>query len=420
MSKSVAIVGAGTAGIASAIFLCRQGFQVTLYEKVAQSSAVGAGILLQPTGLSVLAELGLHNTVLERGARINRLDGRTRNGRPVIDLNYAELHAACHGLGIHRASLLNVLQQGLSQEDVDVRAGVDVTAYQQHAKSVELYADKAISLGRFDLLLVTNGAKSQLRNLSGQLRLDKPYPWGALWTIVDQPGGMRSDCLQQVYHTAQYMAGLLPTGCLPEQDQQLTSLFWSIPTSHYAQWRDGSVDFSAWKAKLALLWPQTEAVLEQLHSYEQLAFANYRDVVMRDWAEGRVVFMGDAAHSMSPQLGQGANLALCDASVLNDCLSKEGEIEQALKNYNRLRLGHIRFYQNMSRLLTPFYQSNNLLYAWLRDSLSWPLTQLPWLRQQMLATLCGVKTGAFSQFNVKQLLELEEVQSSLLLGVPER
>jgi len=417
MSKSVAIVGAGTAGIASAIFLSRQGFNVTLFEKVAQASAVGAGILLQPTGLSVLAELGLHTEILNRGALINHLDGRTRSGRPVINLSYAELHTACHGLGVHRASLLHVLEQGMQQECINLQTGVGVQSYLQRGDSVELYADKSLSLGRFDLLLVANGSKSQLRNLSTQLRLDKPYPWGALWTIVEQPNELRGDCLQQVYHTAQYMAGLLPTGSLPEQGQQLTSLFWSIPTSHYVQWRDGSVDFPAWKSKLATLWPKAGVVLDQLHSHEQLAFANYRDVVMQQWAEGRVVFMGDAAHSMSPQLGQGANLALCDASVLHHCLSTDSDVEQALQNYNLQRLGHIRFYQNMSRLLTPFYQSNNLPYAWLRDSLSWPLTQVPWLRRQMLETLCGVKTGALSQLDVAELLESDSAQSSLLLGV---
>lgn len=420
MNKSVAIVGAGTAGIASAIFLSRQGFRVTLFEKIAQAGVVGAGILLQPTGLSVLAELGLREAISRQGAQISRLDGRTRSGRPVIDLSYAELHAACHGLGVHRASLLYVLEQGMQKETINIQAGVDVKTYQQQGDSVELYADGNISLGRFDLLLVTSGAKSQLRNSSAQLRLDKPYPWGALWAIVDQPKSLQGDCLQQVYHTTQYMAGLLPTGSLPRQGQPLTSLFWSIPASHYAQWRDGQVDFLAWKAKLAALWPQAEPVLDQLHSHEQMAFANYRDVVMQQWAEGRVVFMGDAAHSMSPQLGQGANLALCDASVLNYCLSTDSDIERALQNYNQQRLGHIRFYQNMSRLLTPFYQSNNLPYAWLRDSLSWPLTQLPWLRRQMLATLCGVKTGAFSQLEITKLLESGTAQSSLFLNTLER
>jgi 2-polyprenyl-6-methoxyphenol hydroxylase-like FAD-dependent oxidoreductase len=420
MRKSVAIVGAGTAGIASAIFLSRQGFSVTLFEKIAQAGAVGAGILLQPTGLSVLAELGLHTEILQRGARINHLDGRTRNGRPVINLSYAELHTACHGLGVHRASLLHVLQQGMQQEDINLQVGVDVKTYQQHGDSVELHVEGNLSLGRFDLLLVTNGAKSTLRNFSEQLRLDKPYPWGALWAIVEQPAELRGDCLQQVYHTAQYMAGLLPTGSLPGQEEQLTSLFWSIPTSHHAQWRDGSVDFSAWKEMLAKLWPKSECVLDKLHSHEQLAFANYRDVVMQQWAEGRVVFMGDAAHSMSPQLGQGANLALCDASVLHHCLSTVNDVEQALKNYNTQRLGHIKFYQNMSRLLTPFYQSNNLAYAWLRDGLSWPLTQVPWVRQQMLETLCGIKTGALSQFDICELLDSCTDKASLLLTTQER
>ena len=83
---------------------------------------------------------------------------------------------------------------------------------------------------------------------------------------------------------------------------------------------------------------------------------------------GRVVVLGDASHSMSPQLGQGANLALIDAEKLVDCLQREalgeasgGGVEAALAAYTRERWWRLQFYQAQSRLLTPVFASHSEL-----------------------------------------------------------
>lgn len=411
MNKRVAIVGAGTAGMASSIFLQRLGYDVTVFEKIETPSPVGAGILLQPTGLSVLNELGLHADILKQGSVVEALDGRTQKGRPVIDLKYGDLYPGCFGLGVHRASLFELLRRQLLVEGVNLVTGVSVDAYEQDAEAVHITIDGKRQAMPYDLLLVCNGARSELRSCFDHVSMDKPYPWGALWTIVEKPEGLSDRCLKQVYRTASYMAGLLPSGRLHGDGPELLSFFWSIPTEHYSQWQSGDVNFSEWKIKALNLWPELEPVLDQLTNPKQLAFANYRDVVMKRWAEGRVAFLGDAAHSMSPQLGQGANLALCDSAAIYHCLRNNPDINSALDNYNDVRRGHVRFYQDMSRLLTPFYQSHKRSYALLRDLLSWPLTQIPWLRHQMLATLVGVKNGWLGEMPVQPLSDQNASES---------
>ena len=69
----VGVIGGGTAGSAAALFLARAGHRVTIYERVPKPSAVGAGITLQPTGMHVLARLGLYDEVVRRGSRIDNL-----------------------------------------------------------------------------------------------------------------------------------------------------------------------------------------------------------------------------------------------------------------------------------------------------------------------------------------------------------
>ncbi len=77
MAKPIAIIGAGTAGSSSALFLSRQGYKVDLFEEILKPEALGAGILLQPQGLFVLEKLGLLKRVLQQGSQIDSLIGCT-------------------------------------------------------------------------------------------------------------------------------------------------------------------------------------------------------------------------------------------------------------------------------------------------------------------------------------------------------
>ena len=87
----VAIIGCGTGGPAAALLMRRQGMEPVIFERVPDPKPVGAGILLQPTGMRVLRELGLLERVIALGSKIRKLDGRTSRGWQIIDLSYADL-----------------------------------------------------------------------------------------------------------------------------------------------------------------------------------------------------------------------------------------------------------------------------------------------------------------------------------------
>jgi 2-polyprenyl-6-methoxyphenol hydroxylase-like FAD-dependent oxidoreductase len=106
---SVGIVGCGTAGQAAALFLARSGHQVALYERVGEPGPVGAGIVLQPSGMTVLAELGLLEPVLARGAELDGLRCVDPDQRTVVGLRYRDLGPGWFGLGLHRGVLFETL-----------------------------------------------------------------------------------------------------------------------------------------------------------------------------------------------------------------------------------------------------------------------------------------------------------------------
>ena len=102
----------------------------------------------------------------------------------------------------------------------------------------------------------------------------------------------------------------------------------------------------------------------------------------------RLAIIGDAAHQASPQLGQGANMALLDAKALCDAL-KTHDINAAVKRYARKRFAHVRLYQIFSAVFTPFYQSNSALLPPLRNYLLNPFSRIWPIRAMLTRLVCG-------------------------------
>ena len=386
--RTIAIVGYGTAGQALSVLLSRDGHDVHVFERALAPGPVGAGFLLQPTGLEVLWQMDLLPDVLRHGAPVRRLHGQTPCGRTVMDMNYAALDARLHGVGMQRGALFSLLAQAWShpgnlQADTAI---VEVDATQGRVRDA-----RGLWHGPYDLVIAADGAGSALRTQVQGTRLDREYPWGALWCLLPGDDWPHYDELRQRYVSARKMIGLLPVGTRPDDAQRRLSFFWSLPRDQFAQWeRDG---LQRWLDEIATLWPEAHQRLAGVSSSAQLARAGYRDAVMSRWHNGRLVLAGDAAHAMSPQLGQGVNMALMDALALRDALRAHAGHTAALQAYQAQRQAHVGIYHLWSRWLTPVFQSERDAVARARDVLFLPMGRLPGGRGHMLRVLSGTQRG---------------------------
>jgi 2-polyprenyl-6-methoxyphenol hydroxylase-like FAD-dependent oxidoreductase len=357
---------------------------VTLFERVPEPGPAGAGIMMQPSGLLVLERLGCAGPILERGARVDALVATTTSGRRVLDLRYGDLAPDLYGLGLHRGVLFETLFGAVAASAVDLRLGVEARAL----AGGRILDARGRAHGPFDLVVLCDGARSHVRDaLAALTKVVRPYPWGALWFI----GASRREGRELLQHVegTRRMVGVLPTG------RGVASLFFSVAASRRDEVVAAGLD--AWKRETVRVAPVAEELVEQIATFDQLTFASYYDVIMPRWhafaGGARVVVLGDAAHATSPQLGQGCNLALCDAAALADALAASPHVDAALDDYSRSRRAHLAFYQLATRALTPLFQSELEPLALARDLLTPLATRLPFVRREMIRAMSGTKTG---------------------------
>lgn len=407
----IAIVGYGTAGQAAAIGLSRDGHQVDVFERAPVLGPVGAGFLLQPVGLQVLRELGLLDAALQHGAIVRRLYGESSDGRVVMDMRYRDLDTRLFGLGMQRGALFGLLDAAW-QEGRQVHCGhhvVDVDAERGVLRFK--HGDEA---GAFDLVLIADGSASVLRDRVTRPGLNRPYPWGAQWCLVDQADWPWTDALTQRYKLARRMAGMLPVGTRPGDATPRMSFFWSVPV---ASMEASPPTSTQWREQLAEVWPDAATRMQHTAFPEGLAQARYRDMHARCWGRGRAWLIGDAAHAMSPQLGQGVNMALLDALGVRHALRNDGQrrpLAEAMREFGRQRRAHLRLYHFWSRWLTPLFQSDRDRIAWLRDRCFNRLAQLPLGRGQTLRVLTGTRHGWFGSMRLDDdLLQRMDAHQSM-------
>jgi 2-polyprenyl-6-methoxyphenol hydroxylase-like FAD-dependent oxidoreductase len=397
----VAIVGAGPAGLAAALFLKRAGHRVTVFERFEKPAPVGSGLILQPTGLTVLGALGLFDEIMALGSRIDRLYGAdARSGRTVLDVRYAAQRGGRFGLAVHRAALFGVLHRAVAGEGITIETGKEFDAVDCGEKA-RLSGPKGMAPGAFDLVVDASGSRSKLRRHCREPAEPQPLAYGAFWASLAWRGeGFSDNALLQRYDKASVMIGVLPIGRPEPGAERMAAFFWSLKPDDTDKVRAAGLD--AWKERVVGLWPECRAYTDQIDSFDRLTLARYGHHTLRFPAGRRLAVIGDAAHSTSPQLGQGANMALLDAAALTHAFTGAANVEDVLDAYVRARRLHMRVFQALSWMFTPFYQSDSALLPFIRDRLVATIAKIPPAPQFLASMVAGTTVDPFREAGLEE------------------
>ncbi len=410
----IAIVGAGPAGLAAALYLHRSGHQVTVFERFEHAAPVGSGLILQPTGLTVLDDLGLFDAISQLGSRIDRLYGADAlTGRTVLDVGYAAIKGGRHGIAVHRAALFHVLFQAVMAEGIAAETGLDVESLETRGDLVWLVGANARKAGPFDLAVDASGSRSRLKAFCLQPSEPKPLLYGAFWASLQADAAAQaSTALVQRYQRATTMIGVLPIGKAAPSSAPMSAFFWSTKPDQVETLKRAGIE--SWKDGIASLWPDCESYLKQINGFDDMTLARYGHHTLAMPVGRSLAIIGDAAHSTSPQLGQGANMALLDARALVHALNTSDDLASALPRYAASRRRHVRTFQALSAAFTPFYQSDSRVLPMLRDQVLFGLSKIPPAPQILAAMVAGTLVDPFKPIGLRERVWQPQAQPAAL------
>lgn len=324
--RAATIVGGGIGGLAAAIALHRRGWRVEVLERAPEFTEIGAGISLWPNALRALDALGLADVVRQLGAVEASGGVRDRRGRWLSRTDNAELvRRFGHPLlVVHRAELLRALTEALPP--ACLRPGSEVVAVRDDDRGPVVEHRGGVS--RSDLVVGADGLRSVVRRT---LWPDAPGPRYAgytAWRMVTEPlaeppaeGAATWGRGERFGYTALPGGRMycFATASLPQGTATRS-------TDHAELLRR----FGAWPDPIPALLAAVPADAVLRHDLYELP-------PQPSFVHGRVALLGDAAHAMTPNLGQGACQALEDAVTLAVCLDGTQDTAAALRSYDRLR-----------------------------------------------------------------------------------
>jgi 2-polyprenyl-6-methoxyphenol hydroxylase-like FAD-dependent oxidoreductase len=365
------IVGAGFAGLAAACALAQRGWRVRVHERSDRLRATGAGIYIYENGLRVLETLGAYDAAVA-GAPV----ARTREVRDEDNrlLSVHRWDASKRVFSIVRQQVIEALAA------VAQRSGAEIVT---SSEAVATTADGRLRLadGRViaaDLIVAADGANSKLRDGLSLLKVRRKLADGAIRLLLDKTP---EECAGDGGTTIEYWSGSRRVLYTPCSSDTIYLALTMLDCDEIA--KAVPVDMQAWTAT----FPHLRHLIQRIGGEGR--YDRFEYIKLRRWSAGRVAILGDAAHALPPNIGQGAGCAMMNALALSVFLNRHSDATEALTMWERQERPITDHTQRVSLFLS-------LPTTWpapLRRSFFQLAGRSKWLVRQRTRTASHIPTG---------------------------
>ncbi|MDO1449087.1 FAD-dependent monooxygenase [Rhodocytophaga aerolata] len=360
--KTIAILGGGIGGLCTAIALQKKGFQVNIYESAPVLKALGAGLGLAANAVKALTDLGMGEELLQAGAVLTSFEILAENGKLITKTNSLEVSKkfGTDNVTIHRADLHHLLVQQLQPHTLVL--GKACKDFEQSSTGVRIFF-KDGSEAKGDYLIAADGIHSVVRKklVPGSVPRYAGYTcWRAV--IEGQPEGFHKQKATETWGSKGRF-GIVPLS--------QNRIYWfacknaPYQDTHYAKFttKELSDNFKDYHQPIPNILAMT--------TDEQLIWNDIIDIKpIKQFAFGKVLLCGDAAHATTPNMGQGACQAIEDAVILANCMSVYAtDLEKAFQVFEQKRISRTTRIVNTSWQLGKVAQLENKLLLSLRNTL---------------------------------------------------
>lgn len=352
------IIGAGIGGLSAAIALRNIGYDVAIYEKAPELKDVGAGISLWANAVKALDQLGVGKAVRALGFTEGSGGFHTPHGETLLgtDAHETEKRFGAPTVVIHRANLSQILREAFTGE---VHLGKVFTHYEETASGITAhFADGAQASA--DMLICADGIHSVLRK-SWFPESQPQYAGYTAWR-----GVIPFDHARIGKHWGETLGRGLRFGLTPLSEGRI---YWFATQNLPANTRIGPHDQQTHLLNLFGAWyDPIPAVIRATPADAILQNDIYDIPLLKEWVRGRAALLGDSAHAMTPNMGQGGCQAIEDAVVLGKCLRASASLESGLRAYQSQRLSRANSIALMSRRMGQAITQANPIICALRNT----------------------------------------------------
>lgn len=381
MARHAEIAGAGFGGLVAAIALARSGWSVRVHERTPFVRSEGYGIAVHRNGILVLKSLGVFDDILRGSVRVSHLETRQSDGSLTSQVPAKLTYR------ISRQHMIGVLCEAAQRAGVDIVVDSEAVGAEASGK---LLLRNGLTLTA-DLVIGADGVNSRVRDSLGLLQRHVLLPDGAMRFVFPLgPGQARADPVAGA-PAIEYWSGsrrLIWNACSPDQIYiAMSCLAADQPGQKVPLHRE------SWAQAFPALAPEIERMF-LLADWERVKWVRFQTLHLKHWSAGNVAVIGDAAHAMPPNLGQGGGCAMMNALSLATELSDGASVESALQAWERRERPLTEHTQRWSRM----YSATTLWPQWLRSAAFYATSRVGWLRTQYQRTANHTPLGVRPEF----------------------